>query len=41
MTNEPMHPLPPEIWCEPPMAEFQPEIERAPVTTMEPTQVPP
>jgi hypothetical protein len=33
-----MHPLPPELWCEPPMAEFERLADREAVTTSEPAE---
>jgi hypothetical protein len=43
MTNEPSHPLPPDVWSDPPLAPYQPKLEaNRPVTTMNPpTGAPP
>lgn len=42
MTTQELHPLPPDVWSDPPLAPFQPQLECVePVTTMEPTEKPP
>ena len=38
MTNEPLHPLPPDVWSDPPQAAFEMQMEpREAVTTIQPT----
>jgi len=40
MTNQEMHPLPPDVWSDPPLAVFESLECSRPVTTLQPTDPP-